>query len=1081
MTDNMLLSVIVPVYNAERFLPTCMESLLGQSHQNLEILIVDDASPGNVCELFERNWKADSRIRLLRHETNKGLFAARITGMKAAKGDWVAFVDPDDFVSIDRFRIMLREGLRHQADMVFGDIQLQDAGGLREKRYSELTYRTKPLRDNETLVRTLLEQRGLDWSWHVACGKIYSKELVRKILPLVECQTKHLIMCEDVVFSIAFFLKATCLAFTHGEPYYYVKHAGASTAAHTYPKIKKNLSDLALAFSYAEHLLRKEGYIELLPLLSKWLETYAQSWNDAIIRAPLSRSSVAALRKQLRQLCPKAEIRKASNPKEMLLETLDIVSPWTLSKIKNLIANTNIQCISFDVFDTLVVRPFWSPTDLFFLLEGDLRKKFPETSSTDFHYIRITAEQKARKVHPRVEDISLDDIYAQVKRITQWPSEWISWCKNRECELEFRYCERRQAAWELYDFARYLGKQVVFTSDMYLPEHLIRDILRKAGYAEWDAGYVSNTHGKSKATGSLYQVLLKDRELAPSEVLHIGDNWDSDVEQARRVGMQSEFFIKGRDLLSGGHNCFGLRNVLAPIFGDAFGAMEGKSAWEFLGIRSMLAMVANHLFDNPYQVFDPASDFGARPDIFGFFPLGMHLLAVTQWLQRKSKEKNLSGLHFLLRDGYLPYCAYKALYEGEKGALPCDLWSLNRRVANQLQMRNKADFLAWLSGKNSVLTLSVRTFISLFKGIVEKSTLISIETYFKKLFPLNRPLNDREREVFVRLFRRKFFDQESLQTYQGAVIQFFRDRLFGKRDATVDIGYSCRSESILASYGIPLTPLYIHTNGDIAYRRARQAGIEIACFYDFKPSNTGVVRELFFSSCAPSCTGYAVRNGKARPVFEHDSAVNYPSKIVIELIQQAALDFIRKWRKVFGDRLDEMDYRAMDASLPFEYFMQYSTDADHHMLSAFTFDDPLGQDNLVPAAFWDSEVRRVLNSTRGKAAQQLSSPTNVFQINDPVVRMGNRLKAKTTKHSIIKQFVPYGLMRIWLKARYGMVIDEPLMAYPGFFKRVKRVVKFSLPYGLVEAWKQADAGASQAGKLSAGISVLRRLLRPRSR
>ena len=81
---------------------------------------------------------------------------------------------------------------------------------------------------------------------------------------------------------------------------------------------------------------------------------------------------------------------------------------------------------------------------------------------------------------------------------------------------------------------------------------------------------------------------------------------------------------------------------------------------------------------------------------------------------------------------------------------------------------------------------------------------------------------------------------------------------------------------------------------------------------------------------------------------------------------------------------------------------------------------------------------------------------------------------------IAKQFVPYGLMRVWLKARYGMVIDEPLMAYPGFFKRVKRVVKFSLPYGLVEAWKHADV-ATQVNGGSGIVSVFRRILRPRGK
>ena len=81
---------------------------------------------------------------------------------------------------------------------------------------------------------------------------------------------------------------------------------------------------------------------------------------------------------------------------------------------------------------------------------------------------------------------------------------------------------------------------------------------------------------------------------------------------------------------------------------------------------------------------------------------------------------------------------------------------------------------------------------------------------------------------------------------------------------------------------------------------------------------------------------------------------------------------------------------------------------------------------------------------------------------------------------VVKQFVPYGIMRVWLKVRYDKVIDEPLLAYPGAFKRAKRLVKFSLPYGLVEAWKHADV-ATQVNGGSGIVSVFRRILRPRGK
>ena len=94
--------------------------------------------------------------------------------------------------------------------------------------------------------------------------------------------------------------------------------------------------------------------------------------------------------------------------------------------------------------------------------------------------------------------------------------------------------------------------------------------------------------------------------------------------------------------------------------------------------------------------------------------------------------------------------------------------------------------------------------------------------------------------------------------------------------------------------------------------------------------------------------------------------------------------------------------------------------------------------------------------------------------------LDNRSTQKRVRRKL-KQWIPYGLMRRWLAERYGMVIDEPLMAYPGFFKRAKRMVKFVLPYGLVEAWKHADDADTQTGGGASLVAVLRLLLRPRSR
>lgn len=110
-------SVIVPIYRVEEYLPQCIESILAQTHKNFELILVDDGSPDNCPWICDEYAEKDSRIKVI-HKKNGGSVSARKAGLKAAQGEYICFVDGDDFVSNDMLETYERELCRQKVDVI---------------------------------------------------------------------------------------------------------------------------------------------------------------------------------------------------------------------------------------------------------------------------------------------------------------------------------------------------------------------------------------------------------------------------------------------------------------------------------------------------------------------------------------------------------------------------------------------------------------------------------------------------------------------------------------------------------------------------------------------------------------------------------------------------------------------------------------------------------------------------------------------------------------------------------------------------------------------------------------------------
>lgn len=130
--EKNFISVIVPVYNVEKYLDRCIRSIVNQTYKNLEIILIDDGSPDNSPQMCDEWAEKDSRIKVI-HKQNGGVSSARNAGINAASGDYIGFVDGDDYIDPDMYEVMLTEIIENEADAARCAIVRESSNGYKEE------------------------------------------------------------------------------------------------------------------------------------------------------------------------------------------------------------------------------------------------------------------------------------------------------------------------------------------------------------------------------------------------------------------------------------------------------------------------------------------------------------------------------------------------------------------------------------------------------------------------------------------------------------------------------------------------------------------------------------------------------------------------------------------------------------------------------------------------------------------------------------------------------------------------------------------------------------------------------------
>lgn len=172
--EEELISVVVPIYKVEKFLPTCIESLIKQSYKNMELILVDDGSPDLCPQICDKYKQLDSRIKVI-HKTNGGLSDARNAGIEIAQGEWITFVDSDDYVGDDFLKTLYIMARKSNADISICDYESVLDDGAEERKYTYVV----EYNNVECLKKTYIpEVHGMEFT---AWGKLYRIGLFRDL------------------------------------------------------------------------------------------------------------------------------------------------------------------------------------------------------------------------------------------------------------------------------------------------------------------------------------------------------------------------------------------------------------------------------------------------------------------------------------------------------------------------------------------------------------------------------------------------------------------------------------------------------------------------------------------------------------------------------------------------------------------------------------------------------------------------------------------------------------------------------------------------------------------------------------
>ena len=929
-----LVSIIVPVYNVEEYIRKCIDSILAQTYNNIELIIVNDASPGPIAEIMTE-YEGLGNIVYVDLQKNVGLFGARMAGYAKATGKYLAFIDGDDNVSVDYIRLLVAQAEADASDIVMGETVIEESSG-RKYIYSLANDLLFDQLEGPLVFGEFMRQHGDNFMWHVVHSKLFRKSVFDTVADFYRGIGDHIIMCEDVLYSIPLWSKATRVSRSRTAYYYYYSRDDSSTKQNSLGNFRRSIGDITKVFKYTEKYLKTEGMFDSCREdFEYWVNAYAKMWKNRVDWHVESRDEKQLLFDDIRKFSKRKNLDFSNIYDSEFYKAQSDFNPALDNDLKMRIIDPEISVVSFDIFDTLVLRPVYEPVDVFRFMNKHFRGLRKEFRLLEFSQMRVQAEKEARAKFSEQEDITIDQIYQVFKSTFRVSKAIAEEMKQLELEYELKFCYQRKTAKELFDLARYLGKRVIVATDMYLPRKIIKEILSRNGYRGYDKLYISSEIKLAKATGNLFDYIAGDLGVESSEIVHIGDNYFSDYRNALKAGWGATMLPKPTDAMNSDSDYFG-----APILNSTLGVDNLSYAMQNIGTATIAAIAANKMFDNPFTPFNRDSDFSCTPSFIGHYALGMQMFGLASWLLRDVREKGIERVVFLARDGYLPKVIVDKVIDTLKLDIQTSYFYSSRKAMIPLALA--------LTGA----VIDLRSFRVLKDG--NEKSVAPLRDFIKHGHSLEagelQSLDSETAELIEGLL-----DQDKLSNYMEAYRQTYEPVFSGQKTALFDIGYSGKpSELSEEIFGTSIHTYFMYANDDEARERL---GERVSVFGRFQKMG---LREMIISEPSASCVGYDLdpEAGRVTPRFDENFSLAYYERTAISTMQERAGLMIDDLSRFFSHQMDELywgDYNLV--SMPINKLFDNPTLADALLFRGLMHEDEIDMGTVdVADAFYQDEA-----------------------------------------------------------------------------------------------------------------------------